>query len=860
MQKSFRFFHHYSTSVFSSALNFIPALKKFSFLLLSLLFFAGKISAQTGTVSGTVRDSLNKPLFGVAVSVFGKPIGTTSDEKGNYSLTVPSGQELKIIFSFTGLSRDSVMVNLKENETLQVNKKLSGKSRQLGEVTIEDQSLKNSNITRIDPKVISVLPTINRSVEDILKTLPGVSSANELSSTYSVRGGNYDENLVYVNDVEIYRPLLVRSGQQEGLSFINPDMVETINFSAGGFDAIYGDKMSSVLDVKYRKPKRFGFAVSGSLLGASLEMEDISKNKKWTAIGGIRYKSNAYLLNTFETQGEYNPNFIDAQLLTTYEASKKFSIEVLGNYARNIYNLTPESRETNFGTITDAKRFTVFFEGREADRYETFTGAVTGIYKPTEKLKLKLIGSGYHSDEQENFDILGQYFLDQLEADLGKEDFGNVLFNLGVGSFLNHARNRLKASVYNGEHKGELVGKKSLLQWGIKAQHEEIDDKLNEWYYLDSAGYSIPSYRDPANPQIILNDVVNAKNTMSSNRLMGYLQDTWQLADTGKLVLTAGVRANYWDMNEQLVISPRMSLVYKAKRWKQLSLKFSAGYYYQPPFYRELRDLQGVVHPELLAQQSIHLVLGSDYYFLALGREFKLTSELFYKFLDDLIPYKIDNLRIRYLAKNNSSGYARGMDFRLYGDFVPGIDSWASLSFLQTQEDLNDDYYYIRVNAEGDTIISGFTYDQVAVDSHRVEPGYIPRPTDQIVNFGLFFQDYFKKWPTWKMQLVLLFGSKLPFGPPGPDRYKDVLRMPTYRRVDIGFSKQIIGEDVKRPPKIKLLRKFEAIWISLEVFNLLQVSNVSSYIWITDVSNDRRYAVPNYLTGRQLNLRLNFKF
>jgi hypothetical protein len=860
MQKSSGFFHLYSTPIFFSTLNFIPALKKFSFLLFLILFFAGKISAQTGTVSGTVKDSLSKPLFGVAVSVFGKPNGTTSDENGNYSLTVPSGQDVKIIFSFTGLSRDSVIVNLKENEKLQVNKKLISRSRQLGEVTIEDQSLKNSNVTRIDPKVISVLPTINRSVEDILKTLPGVSSANELSSTYSVRGGNYDENLVYVNDIEIYRPLLVRSGQQEGLSFINPDMVETINFSAGGFDAIYGDKMSSVLDVKYRKPKRFGFAVSGSLLGASLEMEDISKNKKWTAIGGIRYKSNAYLLNTFETKGEYNPNFIDAQLLTTYEASKKFSIEVLGNYARNIYNLVPESRETNFGTITDAKRFTVYFEGREADRYETFTGAVTGTYKPTEKLKLKLIASGYHSDEQENFDILGQYFLDQLEADLGKEDFGNVLFNLGIGSFLNHARNHLTAKVYNGEHKGELVGSKSLLQWGIKGQHEEIDDKLNEWYYLDSAGYSIPSNRDPANPQIILNDVVNATNSMSSNRVMGYLQDTWQLADTGKLVLTAGVRANYWDLNKQLVVSPRMSLIYKAKKWKQLSLKFSAGYYYQPPFYRELRDLQGVVHPELLAQQSIHLVLGSDYYFLALGREFKLTSELFYKFLDDLIPYKIDNLRIRYLAKNNSKGYARGMDFRLYGDFVPGIDSWASLSFLQTQEDLSDDSYYIRVNAEGDTILSGYTYDQVAVDSHRVEPGYIPRPTDQIVNFGLFFQDYFKKWPTWKMQLVLLFGSKLPFGPPGPDRYKDVLRMPTYRRVDIGFSKQIIGEDVKRPPKIKFLRKFEAIWISLEVFNLLQVSNVSSYIWITDVSNDRKYAVPNYLTGRQLNLRLNFKF
>ncbi len=830
----------------------------FLFTVCCLLFTVA--SAQTGTVFGTVKDSLNKPLFGVGVSVFGKPYGTTTDEKGNYSLSVPANQTLKIIFSFTGLNRDSESVDLKENEKQEISKKLRGRIKELGEVVIEDQSMKGVNITRINPKIISVLPTVNQSVEDILKTMPGVSSANELSSTYSVRGGNYDENLVYVNDVEIYRPLLVRSGQQEGLSFINPDMVETINFSAGGFDAVYGDKLSSVLDIKYRKPKKFGGSLNGSFLGGSLELEGVSKDKRWTAIGGVRYKSNAYLLNTFETKGEYKPNFLDAQFLTTFDPSKKFSIEVLGNYSRNIYNLVPQSRETNFGTITDAKRFTVYFEGREADSYETYTGAVTGIYKPTEKLKLKLIGSGYHADEQENFDILGQYFLDQLEADLGKADFGNVLFNLGVGSFLNHARNRLQASVYNGEHKGEWVGNKILVQWGVKAQHEQIDDKLNEWYYLDSAGFSIPSYRDPNNPQILLNDVVNTRNNLSSNRVMGYIQNTWQMADTGKLVLTTGVRANYWDLNKQLVISPRLSLTYKSKNWKRFSTKFSAGYYYQPPFYRELRDMQGVVHTDLVAQQSIHLVLGCDYSFLALGRDFKLTSEIFYKFLNDLIPYKVDNLRIRYLGKNDSQGYARGIDFRLFGDFVPGVESWASLSLLQTQENLSDDYYYVKYNKEGNEIISGYTYDQVATDSVRIEPGNIPRPTDQLINFGLFFQDYFPKWPTYKMQLSLLFGSSLPFGPPGPDRYKDVLRSPTYRRVDIGFSKQIIGEDVKRPPKIKFLRKFEAIWVTLEVFNLLQVNNVSSYIWITDITNDRRYAVPNYLTGRQLNLRLNFKF
>jgi len=815
--------------------------------------------SQTATIYGTVKDSLKKPVSGVSVGVQGKPIGTITDEKGKYNLSVPANEQLKIIFSMMG-PRDSITVKLKDGEKLELNKELKGRVREIREVMIQDQSMKSINMTKINPKVVSVLPTPNQSVEDILKTMPGVSSANELSSTYNVRGGNYDENLIYVNDVEIYRPLLVRSGQQEGLSFINPDMVEGISFSAGGFDAVYGDKMSSVLDVRYRKPTGFGGAVSGSLLGASLELEDISNNKRWTVIGGIRYKSNAYLLNTFDTKGEYKPNFIDAQFLTTYEISKRSSLEFLGNYSRNVYNLTPQTRETSFGTVTDAKRFTVFFDGKEADRYESETGAVTYIYKPNDKVKLKLIASGYHTDEQENFDILGQYFLDQLEADPGKPNFGNVKFNLGVGSFLDHARNELQANVYAVEHKGERVGNKTLYQWGVKVQHEEINDKLNEWYYLDSAGYSIPSWRDPNNPQIILNDVVNSKIALSSNRVMGYVQNTWQINDTNKLTLTTGVRANYWDLNNQLVISPRMSVDYKPRGKKSLNYRFAAGFYYQPPFYRELRDLEGQVHTDVKTQQSIHLVLGTDYYFFALGRKFKLTGEAFYKFLNDINPYKIDNLRIRYLAKNDAVGYARGIDFRLFGDFVPGIESWASLSILQTKENLSDDYYYIRRNAEGDTIITGVTFDQKAVDSTKVLPGYIPRPTDQLVNFGMFFQDYLPKNPTYKMQLSLLFGTALPFGPPGTNRYTDVLRTPTYRRVDIGFSKQIIGTGVKHPPNIKLLRKCEAVWVTLEVFNLLQANNVASYTWITDVTNAQQYAIPNYLTGRQLNLRLNFKF
>ena len=834
-------------------------IKRFVVFLFSLFLFLNGF-AQKATIYGTISDSFNHPLFGASVSVFGKPIGTTTDEDGKYSLDIPVNISLKIIISFTGLSSDSIIVKLSEGERRILSKSLKENIFQMRDVTIEDRSFKSENIKTLNPKVVRYLPTPNQSVEDLLKTMPGVSSANELSSTYSVRGGNYDENLVYINDFEVYRPLLIRSGQQEGLSVINPDMVEGINFSAGGFDAIYGDKLSSVLDIKYRKPKTFAGSISASLLGASIEIEDRTKNQKIYYMLGLRQKSNKYLLNTFETKGEYNPSFTDIQLLTGYDFNEKFSLEIFSNYSRNRYNLVPESRETNFGTINDAKRFTVYFEGQEADRYETTTGALSFNYRPKQTLKLKFITSIYGTNEEENFDILGQYFLDQLEADLGKASFGDVAFNLGVGSFLNHARNRLQGKVYSAEHKGELIGERTLFQWGIKAQHEKIEDRLHEWYYNDSSGFSIPSYRDSINPQIVLNDVVISKNTISSDRFSGYIQNTWQLTDTNKLILTTGIRANYWNLNKQIVVSPRASLTFKPSWNRQLIFRTAGGFYYQPPFYRELRDLDGKIYLNTKAQKSIHAVIGGDYLFLALGREFKLTTEIFYKFLEELIPYKVNDIRIRYLPNFTSKGYARGIDFRLFGDFVPGAESWVSLSFLQTEEDIKNDFYYRYFNEEGEEIISGFTFDKVVKDSIRVEPGYIPRPADQRVNFGLFFQDFLPKAPTYKMQLTMLFGTSLPFGPPGKDRYKDELRSPTYRRVDIGFSKQLIGEDVKKKPTSKFFRNVESLWIGLEVFNLLQVSNVASYTWITDVSNARKYAVPNYLTARQLNLRISAKF
>lgn len=827
----------------------------FAFVFLSLTINA----QQVGTISGKVKDPDGKPLFGASIGVIGKAIGVYSKDDGSFTFQVPANENLQVIISYTGLKQDTFNIRLIPGEKKEIISKMTGKIYQITEFTVYDKSLKSENATPIDPKIVKMIPTPNQSVEDILKTLPGVSSANELSSTYNVRGGNYDENLVYINDFEVYRPMLVRSGQQEGLSVINPDMVDGIKFSAGGFDAKYGDKLSSVLDIRYRRPKKFGGSVSASLLGASLELENQSKTGKFYYMLGGRQKSNQYLLNTFETEGEYKPSFTDVQILTGVDISKKLNVEVFGNYARNRYNLVPQSRETNFGTINDAKRFTVYFEGQELDKYETFTGSFSATFKPKPKLSLKLIGSYYKSHEEENFDILGQYFLDQLENDLGKDDFGNVAFNLGVGSFLNHARNTLDGEIFSLEQKGEIINESSLWQWGIKIQQETFSDKLHEWYYNDSAGFSINSYRDSMNPQIILNDVVIGKNNLTTHRINGYIQNTWQITDTTRLVLTTGIRANYSDLNEELIISPRVSVTYKPRGKKNLSLRAAGGFYYQPPFYRELRGSDGKLYPDVKAQKSIHAVIGGDMTFLALGREFKLTAEVFYKSLENLIPYKVDNLRLRYLPQFTSKGYSQGIDLRLFGDFVPGAESWLSVSYLQTEEDLRGDFYYRYFDEEGKEIFPG-TSNSKPVDSTKVEPGYIPRPADQRLTFGVFFQDYLPKFPSYKMQLSLIFGTALPFGPPGNNRYTDLLRTPTYRRVDIGFSKQLIGDEVKKKPQGKFMKNFESMWVGLEVFNLLQVSNVASYTWITDVTNARKYAVPNYLTGRQLNIRLTAQF
>lgn len=807
------------------------------------------MSQDRSTVYGRIFDEYGKPLELVNVAISGLPGGTVSDERGRYELEVPSNKEIYIAFSFIGYKKEAEKVLLKSGERFRIDKRLKIESTELPTVEVEDKLIRSTNLVRIDPKVAINIPTSSDRIPTLLKTLPGVSSGNELSSQYSVRGGNFDENLVYVNDIEIYRPFLIRSGQQEGLSFVNSDLVSSLLFSAGGFDAKYGDKMSSVLDLQYRKPTDFGGSFSGSLLGGSIHLEGLANKRKFTYLLGARYKTNQYILNALETKGDYKPVFLDIQALFTYKVAKKLEISFLGNIASNRYKLVPETRETNFGTVSQAKRLTVYFDGQEVDRYLTYLGGLTATYTLNKNTRLKFIASGYNSQENENYDIIGQYWIGDIENSLASENFGDVIESQSVGTQMTHARNQMDIYVYNFSHKGTHEYGNKLLQWGIKFQHEDIADEMNEWMLIDSAGYTLPRPHDsigysypelqPYNP-LNLYEVIRTNEKLISNRYSAYIQNTWGLdSENSDFTLTAGVRANYWDQNEQLVISPRATISFAPVWEKDVLFRFSAGLYYQPPFYRELKDLYGEINYDQRAQTSIHFVAASDWNFQAWNRPFKFVTEVYYKYLDNLVPYFVDNVRIRYYSFDKSYGYTMGIDMKVNGEFVKGVESWASLSIMGTQENIYGDSYADEIG-------------------NTVEPGFIPRPTDQRVNFSIFFQDYLPMNPSYKMSLTLLFGSSLPFGPPQSPKYLHTLRMPTYRRVDIGFSKELIGEHTRFQSNSPF-RVFDNVWITAEILNLLQVNNTVSYIWVTDIYG-RQYAVPNYLTPRQLNIKLVAQF
>lgn len=829
------------------------------FFFLSFFFLSSfvSIAQSTATLFGRITNSEKEPIEDVSISILGSsqaPVYT--DKNGEYTYTIPADKEVIIVFYNLSHNKEQRTVQLKPDERSELNSTLVFKN-QISTVEVTDAS-RFQELTRLDPIHITHIPTASQDFNAILFTLPGVSSRNELSSSYSVRGGNYDENLVYVNGIEVYRPFLTRSGQQEGLSFINPDLVSSVLFSAGGFEAKYGDKMSSVLDVQYRRPRKFGGTVSGSLLGGNLHLEGMTKSNRFTWLIGGRYKTNKYLLGGLDTKANYKPSFTDVQAYLTYDLTTDWELDFLGNYANNSYQIIPENRETDFGTVNQALRLKIYFDGQEVDKFTTMMSALSAIYHDhNEKLNLKFIGSAYKSKESEAFDIQGQYFIDELETDFGKPNFGDIVANRGIGTYIDHARTNLTAYIFTAEHKGSYTAGRKQLLWGVKYNNEIIGDKLSEWKYVDSAGFSLPIIEPQ---QILLQDVVKQKINISSNRVSGYAEGVWskQTKDTSVVSATLGVRANYWDLNKQALVGPRGTFGLKPNWKRDFLFKFSSGYYYQPPFYRELRDVSGNINYNIKAQTSIHFVLSSDYNFKAWKRPFKFIAEAYYKYLDNLIPYEIDNVRIRYSAKNNARGYATGIDMKVNGEFVRGLESWASLSIMETREDLKDDFFYEYYNSNGEKIIPGYTFNNVAVDSVRKEPGYIPRPTDQRVSFGLFFQDKMPGAPDLKMHLNLLFGSGVPFGPPHSQRYKQTLRMPPYRRVDIGFSYQVLRENRKVKPKTPG-RYLKSVWMSLEVFNLLGTNNTVSYIWVEDVTN-RQYAVPNYLTRRQLNLRMIIKF
>lgn len=818
---------------------------KTAFLKLLFCVFPIAILAQTATIKGIVLDDANLPI--PDVNIMAEERGTTTNENGFYLLKIPANQDFTI--RFTHVNHKSVVVtfNLKNGEEFEFNPVMDLEIEQLATVVVTGNQRKRvEGITTIDPEIVRTIKGAQPGVENLLKTLPGVNISNELSTQYSVRGGNFDENLVYVNEIEVYRPFLIRSGQQEGLSFVNTDLVRNVDFSAGGFQAKYGDKLSSVLDITYRKPIKFGVSADLSLLGANVAVEAVSKDSKLSGIVGLRYRDNSLFLNSLETETNVIPVFADAQTYITYKFTDKFQLSFLGNISLNKYNFKPQTRQTNFGTLDDPIALLVFYEGQEKDQYFTNFGAFKGTYSPNDKLNLKVIASTYHTTEEEYFDILAQYRLGEVNSNIGDENLGEVEFSEGIGGQLTHARNDLDALIFNFEHRGDLeLEDESVVEWSAKYTYEDIRDRIVEWEVIDSAGFSInpPSidgfneqpYEPFTGPLVTFQDIRNT-NFTKINRLQAYAQ--W--SKRGELgahdvFYNAGVRVHNWTVNgegiastTQTVISPRAQFAIKPDWDSDMLFRIGTGMYHQPPFYRELRDSSGTVNPNTKAQKSFHMVVGNDYSFLIWDRPFKLVSEAYYKSLSNVNPYTLDNVRIRYRAKNNAKAYAYGLDLRLNGEFVPGTESWFSFGYLKTEE-----------NIDG--------------------RGYISRPTDQRLKFGILFQDYVPNIPDLKMYLNLVYNTGVPGGSPSyADPYDFQNRLRDYKRADLGISYVLVDGNKSYSSGWK--RHFKEFTLGAEIFNMFDVQNSISNTWVRDVYSKRQYAVPNFLTPRVFNVRLSMKF
>lgn len=828
-------------------------------LFFSLLFLVASlfVSAQKkpAFVSGKVVDENENPLSKVSVIILGQSKGITTNDSGYFRIKVAADKAFALLFSYTGLRTEQKNFLLNEEEEETVTIRLEKSENTLQEVIITDQrDRKEVGLIKPNPKTILNLPSAVTGVESLIKIFVG--SNNELTSQYSVRGGSYDENLIYVNDFEIFRPYLVRSGQQEGLSFINPEMVRSISFYNGGFQSKYGDKMSSVLDIQYKKPKRFGGSAYVGILEQGLQVEGTSANTKFSYLLGARNRSNRNLLSRQDTKGNYVPSSADFQALLNYQFNSKWQAEVLSNISQTKFTLIPEYSQLTTSVFSPIYSATIgvdiYFEGREKDAYQTNMLGVAITNQPTKKVKLKWLASRFVNDERENLDIIGSYLFGDRDFDKRNPTYGLIINPLGAGVYQNWARNELTIENWNFSHKGNYEQGKHAIQWGLGFDKTRINDRLNEWEFQDSAGYALP-YQ----PNLLqLSKVIKSSADLSVNKYSGYIQDNILLGDSSNsITLTGGVRFNYNSLNQELLISPRVGASWKPNWKKDIVFKAAAGAYQQPPFYRELRRYNGSVNTVLKAQKSWQAVAGFDYNFIGIGdRPMRWTTEAYYKYMTDVVPYDIDNVRVRYFGENNARAYAAGVEMRLHGELVPDAESWISLGIMKTAEDISGDHYYRYKNAAGE-FITATTTDQVVTDSTRFDVGWLRRPTDKRITFGMYFQDYLPTNKNFKMFLNLLYGSNLPYNIPGAVRYRNAAVIEPYIRCDIGFSALLMDEDKSKRRSHSPFRNFGTIWASLEVFNIIDRANTISYLFVKDFSNTV-YLLPNRLTPRLLNFKI----
>jgi len=813
------------------------------FLLILFLFPVLVWAQKTTIVKGFVKNSQNQFIEDVTVK-FGKT-GTTTDKRGYYEIRIPVDVSVTLEFSYVGYKTLSKEFLAKKRSVIRYSPILRAENEILDEVVIKNDSKNAQGITTIKAEKVKRIPGANAGIETLLMTLPGVSNNNELSTQYNVRGGNFDENLVYVNGIEVYRPFLIRSGQQEGLSFVNSNMVQNINFSAGGFQAKYGDRLSSVLDITYRKPTEFAATIDASLLGGSITYEDVFLEKKLSVIVGARYRDNSLFVNSKQIETNFRPRFTDLQGFISYKQSEKLTLNFLGNFSINNYDYQPVTRRTRFGTVSDPLELIVFYDGQEQDKYLTAFAALSADYQVNDDLKLTTTISSFNTQEEEYFDIAASYNLGEVDSNIGSQTFGDVTFSEGIGSQLNHSRNDLDALITNIQVRGVYNKENSQVDFGIKYQTEDIRDRIREWEVIDSVGFSIRPLGlgiindQPYNPYtgpILPFQNIRAENSLTINRISGFVQYSKKgFIGEHKIWWNFGVRGQSWSVKannnavvNQFIFSPRAQFAIKPDWEKDMLFRVSGGIYSQPPFYKELRGFDGTIIPDVKAQRSAHIVLGSDYSFTMWDRPFKLTTEVYYKNLTNVNPYSVDNVRIRYQANNNAKAYATGLDVRLNGEFVPGNESWISLGILKTEE-----------NIDG--------------------RGYIARPTDQRFKLGILFQDYVPNLPDLKAYLNLVYNSGVPGGAPAySDPYNFQNRLRAYRRADLGIL--YVFTDAKKRYITGWLSQFKELTAGLELFNMFGIQNSITNTWVRDAATKNQFGVPNFLSGRILNFRVGMKF